>query len=73
MSDRIGMLPLASQGSSERASDTGSAIGRKVAEANTMRTVMGMRKPKRIQDALVQEEHLLNKSSKKSQKKGHKK
>ena len=36
LSERIGMLPPALQGRSERTSDTGIAIGRKVVEANTM-------------------------------------
>ena len=36
LAERIGMLPPALQGRSERTSDTGVAIGRKVVEANTM-------------------------------------
>lgn len=36
LSERIGMLPPALQGRSERAADTGIAIGRKVVEANVM-------------------------------------
>jgi hypothetical protein len=36
LSERIGMLPPALQGRSERSADTGVAIGRKVVEANTM-------------------------------------
>lgn len=36
LSERIGMLPPALQGRSERSADTGVAIGRKVVEANVM-------------------------------------
>lgn len=36
LADRIGMLPPAVQGRSERSADSGIAIGRKVIEANTM-------------------------------------
>lgn len=36
LSERIGMLPPALQGRSERSADTGAAIGRKVVEANVM-------------------------------------
>jgi hypothetical protein len=36
LSERIGMLPPALQGRSERSADTGAAIGRKVIEANVM-------------------------------------